>query len=188
MRTLALMSTVLCLGYSGIAQSVPTEKEALKDAEYALRRFEEVTSRIDFNYLKAPGTTIGKTQDVEVKMTQTKNVDEAKDILKRFDNTRKPTSAELLDIMSDLERAASALSDLSNLLIGLRDPEITDKGKVAEMNALSLELNTTSNTTYLAMTEVYVVLKNQIEHEEDLLKRCARRPPQQKKKGASASK
>lgn len=188
MRLLALMSAVLCLSYSGIAQSLPAEKEALKDAEYALRRFEEVTSRIDFNNLKARGATIGKAQSVNVAMTQTKYVDEAKGILKRFDGTRKPTSAELLDIMSDLERAANALESLSDVLTNFRDPEITDMGKVDEMNARSVELAETSNTSYIAMFKVYLVLRNQIEDEEALLKMCAKRPPQRKKERASASK
>jgi hypothetical protein len=65
--------------------SKPTETQALKDAEYALRRFEEVTARIDFNRLKAPGTTIGETQQAALNMTQTLYVDEAKTILGKFE-------------------------------------------------------------------------------------------------------
>lgn len=184
MRTFALMSAVLCLTCSGTAQSIPTEKQALKDAEYALRRFEEVTSRIDFNRLKAPGTTIGRSQEVVLNLTQTKYVDEAKSILNRVEGKRKPTSSELLLIGADVERTANATSTLSDLVINFQDPQATDS-EAAEMSALSRDLGTASNTAYEAMTEIFVVLQDKIGVEEDLLKVCAQTGTPKKKSNPS---
>lgn len=167
MRTFALMSVLLCLTCSGVAQSIPTEKQVLKDAEYALRRFEEVTARIDFDRLKAPGTTIGRSQQVMLNMTQTQYVDEAKTILKRFEGKRKPTSTELLSIMVDLERAANALLSLSDLVINFQDPQATDS-EATQTNALAGELTRASNTTYETMTEGFVVLQDKIGVERDV--------------------
>jgi hypothetical protein len=155
-----------------MAQSKPTEIQALKDAEYALRRFEEVIPRIDFNRLKAAGTTIGRTQEVALNMTQTKYVDEAKTILKRFEGKRKPTSSELLRTGADVERTANALLALSDLVIDFHDPQATDS-EAAQMNALSDELATASITAYEAMAEIFVVLRDKIGIEEDLLKACS---------------
>lgn len=186
MRTFALMSALLCLTCSGMAQSIPTEKQALKDAEYALRRFEEVTARIDFNRLKAPGTTIGSSQQVMLNMTQTKYVDEAKTVLKRFDGKRKPTASELLLIMGDVERAANALLNLSDLVFNFQDPQATDFD-AAETNALAGELSTAGNTAYKAMTEVFVVLQDKIGVEEDLLKMCAQIGTPSKKKATPSN-
>ena len=174
------MSALLCLACTGMAQSIPIEKQALKDAEYALRRFEEVTARIDFNRLKAPGTTIGRSQEVVLNLTQTKYVDEAKTILKRFEGKRKPTSSELLLVGADVERAANALLNLSDLVINFQDPQATDP-EAAEMNALSGELGTASNTAYEAMTEIFVVLQNKIGVEENLLKTWPRSAHRQRK-------
>ena len=185
MRILALMWVVLGLTYSGTAQAVPTEKQTLKDADYALRRFEEVTARIDFNRLKAPGTTIGRSQEVVLNMTQTKYVDEAKAILARFDGKRKPTSTELLVLMADLERSANALLSLSDLVTNFQDPEASPP-EAAQENALAGELATVSNTGYEAMTEVFLVLQDKIAGQEDLLKMCAQTaPPSKKKSGPS---
>jgi hypothetical protein len=172
MRTFALMSVLLCLTCSGTAQSKLTEAQALKDAEYSLRRFEEVTARIDFNRLKAPGTTIGRSQETMLNLTQTQYVDEAKTILKRFEGKRKPTSTELLSIMVDVERAGNALLNLSDLLLNFQDPQAT-VSEAAETNALAGELVTASNTAYTAMMEFFVVLHDRIGVEEDLLKACA---------------
>lgn len=59
MKTLALMLAFVASTFSAIAQSVPTEKEALKDAEYVLRRFDELTANIDFNRLAGAGEFSG---------------------------------------------------------------------------------------------------------------------------------
>jgi hypothetical protein len=181
MKTYALMSVLLFLTCSGVAQSTPTEKQALKDAEYALRRFDEVTARVDFNRLKAPGTTIGRSQEVVLNMTHTKYVDEAKTILNKFDGKRKPTSTDLLLIMSDVERAANALLNLSDLVTNFQDPQAT-ASEAAEANALAGELSTASNTAYEAMMEVFVVLQDKIGVEQDLLKMCAQTATPSKKK------
>jgi hypothetical protein len=164
-----------------MAQSIPTEKQALKDAEYALRRFEEVTARIDFNHLKASGTTIGMSQQFILNMTQTKYVDEAKAALKRFDGKRKPRASELLLIMGDVERAANALLNLSDIVINFQDPQATEVD-AAETNALGGELTTASNTAYEAMTEILVVLQDKIGVEEDQLKLCLQIGTPSKKK------
>jgi hypothetical protein len=164
-----------------MAQSKPTETQVLKDAEYALRRFEEVTARIDFNHLKAPGTTIGFSKQTMLNLTQNEYVNEAKTILKRFEGKRKPTSSELLSIMVDVERAGNALEALSDLVVNFQDPQANDS-EAAEMNALSGELNRASGNAYTTMMEVSVVLQDKIRVEEDLLKTCAQIGTPSKKK------
>ena len=186
MRTVALMAAMLCLTCPVMAESKPTEIQALKDAEYVLRRFEEVTARIDFNRLKAPGTTIGRSQQVMLNMTQTEYVDEAKTILKRFEGKRKPTSAELLSIMIDVERAANALLNLSDLVTNFQDPQETDS-EAAETNALAGELSTASDTAYKTMMEFFVMLEDKIGVEEDLLKMCAQIGTPSKKKASPSN-
>ena len=184
MKTLALMLAFAASTFSAMAQSVPTEKEVLKDAEYALRRFDELTANIDFNRWQARGNLVGQAQD-GVTLVQTMYVSEAKIILTGIEGARKAKPVELLDIMSDLERVGTELTFLSDLVFNYQDPDTQDMTKVAERSALAADLNKAGTNAQTAMTKVYVVLRQKMVAEEGTLEKCAQtRSP----KKANASK
>jgi len=108
---IALVTTVLWLTCSASAQSATDQdmKSALKDAEYALRRFDVVTSRVDFSQWVMPKDILANTRQAFV-LSQG-DAKEAKGILAKLD-TRKPSSIELLDIMFDLERVGTQVRSL----------------------------------------------------------------------------
>jgi hypothetical protein len=170
---LTLMSALLCLTCSGLAQS-PTDQEvrsALKDAEYALRRFDEVTSRIDFSRWAMQKETLAKTQEAFA-LARTHDVQGAKGILAKLDGTRKPSSTELLDIMFDLEGVGMELTNLSSETIDFQDEDTSDVTKVSERNELATDLARASSTAQLAMTRVWNVLRKQVEVQEAQLLKC----------------
>ena len=184
MRIMALTSTLLFATCMALAQPVPTETEALKDADYALRRFEEVTAHIDFSRWRAPGDLVGKTQD-GLKLVRTTYVEDAKSILARFDSRRGPTSTELLDIMFDLERVGVELDDLEGSASNLQDPDTLDLAKAADRATLSHDLTSASSTAQKAMANVFFVVRQRIQAEEELLEVCAQADNQKQKKGAA---
>jgi hypothetical protein len=184
MKTLALMLAFVASTSSAMAQSVPTEKEALKDAEYVLRRFDELTANIDFNRWQARGNLVGQAQD-GVTLVQTMYVSDAKIILTGIEGARKAKPVELLDIMSDLERVGTELTFLSDLVFNYQDPDTQDMTKVAERSTLAADLNKAGTNAQTAMTKVYVVLRQKMVAEGETLEKCAQaRSP----KKANASK
>jgi hypothetical protein len=184
MRTLALMSAVVCLTFSGMAQSIPTQREALKDAEYALRRFDEVTARIDFTRWKAPGPVVGHEQEA-LQVTRATYVSEAKTMLANFDGKRQPTSADLLVIMYDVQNVGMELDNLSDAATNFQDPDTLDTAKLTERGSLVDDLVGAGIKAQAAAAKIFVILKPQVEAEEDLLRRCLQTPTTEKKVGAS---
>jgi hypothetical protein len=181
MKTLTLALVVLCLTCSGMAQSVPTEKEALKDAEYALKRFDEVTAQIDFNRWKAPGTLVGQMKET-LNVTRKAYVKEAETILAGLDGTNPPSSAQLLAIMFDVQMAGIELTNLGDGALQNQDPDALDMAKVSDTGALAENLSRAGNTALLAAAKVFTVLNRQIEAQEDLLKMCIQSSNQAKNK------
>jgi hypothetical protein len=171
---LTLMSALLCMTCSGLAQSSPTEQEVksvLKDAEYALRRFDEVTSRIDFSRWAMEKETLATTQKAFA-LAQIRDVQGAKDILAKLDGTRKPSSTELLDIVFDLEGVGMELTNLSTETIDFQDENTSDVIKVSDRNELATDLARASSTAQLAMARVWSVLRKQVEAQEAQLLKC----------------
>ena len=184
MRTLALMSAVVCLTFSGMAQSIPTQREALKDAVYALTRFDEVTARIDFTRWKAPGPVVGHEQEA-LEVTKATYVSEAKTMLAKFDGGRQPTSAELLVIMYDVQNVGIELDNLSDAATNFQDPDTLNIAKVTERGSLVDDLVGAGIKAQTAAAKIFIILKPQIEAEEDLLRRCLQTPTTEKKVGPS---
>lgn len=183
MKKLALMWALVALTFPAMAQSVPTEKEALKDAEYSLRRFDELAASIDFTRWQARGNIVGRVQD-GVTLVQTMYVSDAKNIMTKFEGARTARAVELLDIMADLERIGTELTFLGDSVSNFQDPDTEDMAKVAERNALSEELNKGSSAAQEAMTKVYVVLKQRIVAEEEALGKCAQAASPKKANGS----
>jgi hypothetical protein len=88
--------------------------------------------------------------------------------------------------MFDVERSANAMETLGDLVINFQDPEATES-ESADMNALAKELNRASDSAYKAMTEVFVVLRDQIRVEENLLKMCAQTGTLSRKKSGPSN-
>jgi hypothetical protein len=96
MNRMLLLWMLMSLPWSCLAQSAPMDKgtrEALKDAEYALRRFDEVTARIDFDRWHASGTAVGHAQEV-LKTIRTMYIGEAEGVLTKLGDGGKPTTTE----------------------------------------------------------------------------------------------
>lgn len=181
MNTLALAVVVLCLTCSGMAQSVPTEKEALKDAEYALRRFDEVTAQIDFNRWKAPGTIVGGMKET-LNVTRKVYIKEAETILAGLDDTNPPSSAQLLAIMFDVQMAGIELTYLGDGALNYQDSDALDMAKASDAGTLAHDLSSAGDTALTAASKVFIVLNQQIEAQEDLLKMCIQSSKQAKNK------
>lgn len=172
MRNLALIWLLLCLACSGLAQSIYADKDvkdALKDADYALGRFDEVAARVDFDRLQAPGNLVGKAEDA-LKLVRSTYVEGAKRDLTRFNGERKPTPTELLDIMFDLERVGTELSDLSDFTSEFPGPNTSDVARTT----LSGDLTEASLAGRQAMTRIFVVLRRSISLQEEALNACER--------------
>jgi len=177
MKKMLVIWMLMSLPWLCLAQSAPVDadkdtREALKDAEYAVRRFDEVTARIDFSRWRAPGTTVGRIEDA-LKVVRANYTEEAERVLAKLDGGGKPTTTDLLLVMYDVQMASTELYQLGD--------DALSWGSGSEVD-LASELTEGGVTAITAAAKVFVVLKQQTEREEESLKACRHTSPGQKKK------
>ena len=159
MRILDFVLVLVCFDYIALAQ-LPTQRDALRDADYSIRRFEELVARVDFSRWQIPKEFLEKELE-GVKLARS-SAKEAKDILANLDAPREPGPEELLDLISDLEIVGMELSGLSYETLELQDHNTTDMAKVGEAGALAEELARAGNDTSVAEARLLSVAKRRI--------------------------
>jgi hypothetical protein len=152
-------------------------REALKDAEYALRRFDEVTARIDFDRWHASGTAVGHAQEV-LKTIRTMYIGEAEGVLTKLGDGGKPTTTDLLLVMYDVQMGATELDSLSN--------DAFSWGSESDFD-LASDLSHAGTTALEAAAKVFAVLERQVEKDEELLKSCRHASTSEKNKPQGAN-
>ena len=169
-----LAALLLATALPVCGQSLPSNhlvSEAMSDAEYAVRRFDEVTSRVNFNLWRVPEETLSNSRRAlaDVKVADVKSV---KSVLAHYDGSKSPSSVELLDLMSGLTDMGAELANLSDGEFNFREPD--DVAKAAEVSQLGLDLQQASSNSFLAAARLYGVLRPRILFEEGLLRACNR--------------
>jgi hypothetical protein len=151
-------------------ESHGAELGALKDAEYAFRRFDEATSRIEFERWQAPHDLIEKEKtNLE---TSRKYSNEAKNILSKFDGSRIPTTAELMDVIDDLVFIGYELADLGEDVTAFQDKDTVDVSRASEAAEFSVDLARAGSTGRLATEKMINVLKLRLAADNALLTKC----------------
>ncbi|MBZ5647470.1 MAG: hypothetical protein LAN37_09635 [Acidobacteriia bacterium] len=176
MATRVLGIVLLFCALPTMGQTERSVSEALKDAEYAFRRFDEVSARVDFSRWSVP-RDLRTTEVQALKAIQTE-VQNAEAILADI-QTRGAfvTSGELLDVMDALSEASLELSDLSSNTLNFQDQDSRDIAKTSQANALGEELARAGATAHKAEGKLYIVLKERLAEEQLKLLSCDLKKP-----------
>ncbi len=141
---------------------------ALTDADYALRRFEEVTARVELDRLKLPDSTRPKEQQA-LRLTRSE-VEEARTTISRIEQSE--GSARGIDLLNVDE----ALVDSVALLYDLRSNPLNFGNQSAENKELALELARTSDAAVESQAKLSRILSQRIAVEEEELATCRVQP------------
>jgi hypothetical protein len=179
MRTPTLTLALVYFTLLGAAYSTPEGggDSAMRDADYALRRFEAVAARIDLGQWQTPPSIVKK--ELEARRMAKHSAKEAREIIAKFSASRKLSPAELVDIISDLGDIGTELSGLSGTL--RQDWGSPDPAKLSGANALAQDVDEIGTDTYRAEAELLAVLKSEVLIEELRLKTFQITCPPEKK-------
>jgi len=172
-RTQPVIVLVFLLSVQAQA-SYPTKQgvtDALKDAEYALRRFEDVVLRVDVNRWKVDDDLRGKKRET-VRLLRSE-VEDTRKLISRIERSQESVSGlDLLIIEGILVNCETTLSELSNITISFQDADTTDMAKASERSELALDLARASGTATESDTKLVHILMQQIAAEEEELAKC----------------
>jgi hypothetical protein len=154
--------------------SYPTKRaimDALKDAEYAFRRFDEVTGRVDFDRWKVPDD-LRQTESKALDVTRAE-VENAEKTLSRIERSEESLSGvELLAVYQALGSSVGELADLGYNTLNFQDQGSPDIAKASEASGFGEELARVSGTTLVTQAKLFLVLRQQIAAEEQELAPC----------------
>jgi hypothetical protein len=152
----------------------PTKRailDALKDAEYAFRRFDEVTARVDFDRWKVPDD-LRQTESKALDVTRAE-VENAEKTLSRIERSEESVSGvDLLAVYQALGSSVGELADLGYNTLNFQDRGSPDLVKASEASGFGEELARVSGTTLVTQAKLFLVLRQQIAAEEQELAPC----------------
>ena len=171
MRT--VMVVVLLFPLSVQAQvRYPTKQavtDALTGADYALRRFEDVTARVELDRLKLPDSTRSKEQQA-LRLTRSE-IDEARRTVSRIEQSQGSAyGVDLLNVVEALVDSVKLLDDLSSNTLNFRN-------QISEDKELTLELARASETAIESQVKLSRILSQHIAAEEQEVATCRVQPP-----------
>jgi hypothetical protein len=144
--------------------------DILKDAEYALRRFEDVTGRVDFDSWKVSnGLRQVETKALDVTRTEVRDAEKTLSQIERSQDS--VSGIDLLTVYQGLSSSAGELADLSYNTLNFQDQNSADILKASEASGFGEELARASATALETQAKLYVVLRQQIAAEEEELTR-----------------
>jgi hypothetical protein len=116
-----------------------------KDAEYAFRRFDDVTGRVDFDRWKVPDD-LRQTQSKALDVTRAE-VKDAENTLSHIERSEESVSGvNLLTVYQALGSSTGEPADLSNNTLNLQDHDSPDMVKAFEACGFGWELARASAT------------------------------------------
>jgi hypothetical protein len=146
-------------------------RDILKDAEYALRRFQDLTAQVDLDAWKVP-ENIRATERETLRLNRAQ-VEDAKGTISRIEQSQAAVSSiDLLDIDETLATSAGLLDDLGYNTLNFQDQGSPNVSKASEANTLSIELTRASATTDVTQVKLYAILRQQIAAQEHELVKC----------------
>jgi hypothetical protein len=148
---------------------------ALKDADYAFRRFEEVTPRVDFDRWNLEDSL--RAQSRERLRLLSGVVKDARKTVSRIESSDASVSGlDLLYVYQILVRSESELDELSTNTLNFQQPASPDIVSAAKASELALDLQRASATVLNSETRLLPVLTSQIAAAEHELARCRTKP------------
>lgn len=174
MRIAMVVALLFPLSAQAQVNAYPTKeaiRDVLNDAKYALRRFDDVTERVDFDRWKVPDNLRqGQSQALGVTRVEIKD---AENMLSHIEQSKESVSGvDLLTVYKALGSSAGELADLGYNTLNFQDQGSLDTVKASEANALGLELARAASTTSVTQAKLYVVLRQQIAAQEQELVKC----------------
>ena len=157
--------------------SYPTQEsvlEALKDAEYGVRRFEDVTGRVDFDRWRLPD--INRERKIKQIRHDGVDVEGAKTLITRLERSREPIAGfDLLIVYDTLGRSGLTLDDLGNGTMNFQDAHTTDMGMAYEAGELAMDLERASEAALSSQAKLHAILQKQLLAQETELRACRKK-------------
>jgi len=158
MRILALSMLLFPVVSSAqVTQGKQTITDALKNADCAFRRFEEVTTRVDFDRWRVEESM--RAERLERLQLELSNVRDARKMISRIESSREPASGvELLYFYSSLVTVETELTDLSTSTSDFQLAYSPDTVTAAEAHDLVLDLARASATATTSENRLLPIL------------------------------